>query len=42
MCIRDSIEIAGVGVLPVRNDLSAAELDIIRSGGLLNAVKEKM
>ena len=36
------IEIAGVGVLPVRNDLSAAELDIIRSGGLLNAVKEKM
>ena len=35
-------EIAGVGVLPVRNDLSAAELDIIRSGGLLNAVKEKM
>ena len=37
-----NIEIAGVGVLPVRNDLSAAELDIIRSGGLLNAVKEKM
>lgn len=36
-----NIEIAGVGVLPVRNDLSAAELDIIRSGGLLNAVKEK-
>ena len=35
-----NIEIAGVGVLPVRNDLSAAELDIIRSGGLLNAVKE--
>ena len=34
-----NIEIAGVGVLPVRNDLSAAELDIIRSGGLLNAVK---
>ena len=33
-----NIEIAGVGVLPVRNDLSAAELDIIRSGGLLNAV----
>ena len=31
-----NIEIAGVGVLPVRNDLSAAELDIIRSGGLLN------
>ena len=37
-----NIEIAGVGVLPVRNDLSAAELDIIRTGGLLNAVKEKM
>ena len=37
-----NIEIAGVGVLPVRNDLSAAELDVIRSGGLLNAVKEKM
>ena len=37
-----NIEIAGVGVLPVRNDLSAAELDIIRSGGPLNAVKEKM
>ena len=37
-----NIEIAGVGVLPVRNDLSAAELDIIRSGGLLNAVTEKM
>lgn len=37
-----NIEIAGVGVLTVRNDLSAAELDIIRSGGLLNAVKEKM
>lgn len=37
-----NIEIAGVGVLPVKNDLSAAELDIIRSGGLLNAVKEKM
>ena len=37
-----NIEIAGVGVLPVRNDLSAAELDIIRSGGLWNAVKEKM
>ena len=37
-----NIEIAGVGVLPVRNDLSAAELDIIRYGGLLNAVKEKM
>ena len=37
-----NIEIAGVGVLPVRNGLSAAELDIIRSGGLLNAVKEKM
>ena len=37
-----NIESAGVGVLPVRNDLSAAELDIIRSGGLLNAVKEKM
>ena len=37
-----NIEIAGVGVLPVRNDLSAAELDIIRSGGLLNAVKDKM
>ena len=37
-----NIEIAGVGVLPVRNDLSAAELDIIRSGGLLHAVKEKM
>ena len=37
-----NIEIAGVGVLPVRNDLSAAELDIIRSGGLLNAVNEKM
>ena len=37
-----NMEIAGVGVLPVRNDLSAAELDIIRSGGLLNAVKEKM
>ena len=37
-----NIEIAGVGVLPVRNDLSATELDIIRSGGLLNAVKEKM
>lgn len=37
-----NIEIAGVSVLPVRNDLSAAELDIIRSGGLLNAVKEKM
>ena len=37
-----NIEIAGVGVLPVRNDLSAAELDIIRSGGLLTAVKEKM
>ena len=37
-----NIEIAGVGVLPVRNDLSAAELDIIRSGGLLNAEKEKM
>ena len=37
-----NIEIAGVGVLPVRNDLSAAELDIIRSGGLLNSVKEKM
>lgn len=37
-----NIEIAGVGVLPVRNDLSAAELDIIRSGGLLNAVKEKI
>ena len=37
-----NIEIAGVGVLPVRNDLSAAELDISRSGGLLNAVKEKM
>lgn len=37
-----NIEIAGVGVLPVRNDLSAAELDIIRSGGLLNVVKEKM
>ena len=37
-----NIEIAGVGVLPVRNDLSAAELDILRSGGLLNAVKEKM
>ena len=37
-----NIEIAGVGVLPVRNDLSAAELDIIRSGGLLNAVKEKL
>ena len=37
-----NIEIAGVGVLPVRNDLSAAELDIIRSGGLFNAVKEKM
>ena len=37
-----NIEIVGVGVLPVRNDLSAAELDIIRSGGLLNAVKEKM
>ena len=37
-----NIEIAGVGVLPVRNDLSAAELDIIRSGGLLNALKEKM
>ena len=37
-----NIEIAGVGVLPVRNDLSAAELDIIRSGGQLNAVKEKM
>ena len=37
-----NIEIAGVGVLPVRNDLSAAELDIIRSGGLVNAVKEKM
>ena len=37
-----NIKIAGVGVLPVRNDLSAAELDIIRSGGLLNAVKEKM
>ena len=37
-----NIEIAGVGVLPVRNDLSAVELDIIRSGGLLNAVKEKM
>ena len=37
-----NIEIAGVGILPVRNDLSAAELDIIRSGGLLNAVKEKM
>ena len=37
-----NIEIAGVGVLPVRNELSAAELDIIRSGGLLNAVKEKM
>lgn len=37
-----NIEIAGVGVFPVRNDLSAAELDIIRSGGLLNAVKEKI
>ena len=37
-----NIEIAGVGVLPVRNDLSAAELDTIRSGGLLNAVKEKI
>lgn len=37
-----NIEIAGVGVLPVKNDLSAAELDIIRAGGLLNAVKEKM
>ena len=37
-----NIEIAGVGVLPVRNDLSAAELDIIRSGGLLDAVKGKM
>ena len=36
-----NIEIAGVGVLPAGNDLSAAELDIIRSGGLLNAVKEK-
>ena len=36
-----NIEIVGVGVLPVRNDLSAAELDIIRSGGLLYAVKEK-
>lgn len=33
-----NIEIAGVGVLPVRNDLSAAELDIIRSGGLLNEI----
>ena len=37
-----NIEIAGVGVLPVRNDLSAAELDIIRSGGLLNAVREEV
>ena len=37
-----NIEIAGVGVHPVTNDLAAAELDIIRSGGLLNAVKEKM
>ena len=37
-----NIEIAGVGVLPVRNDLSAAALAIIRSGGLLNAGKEKM
>ena len=37
-----NIEIAGKGVLPVRNDLSAAELDIIRAGGLLNAVKETM
>lgn len=37
-----NIEIAGVGVLPVKNDLSAAELDIVRAGGLLNAVKEKM
>ena len=37
-----NIEIAGVGVLPVRNDLSAAELDIIRSGGLLTALHEQM
>ena len=37
-----NIEIAGVGVLPVRNDVSAAERDIIRSGGLLSAGKEKM
>ena len=36
------VEIAGVGPVPVKNDLSAAELDIIRAGGLLNAVKEKM
>ncbi len=34
-----NIEIAGVGVLPVRNDLSAAEMDIFRSGGRLNALK---
>lgn len=37
-----NIEIAGAGVVPVKNDLSAAELDVIRAGGLLNAVKEKM
>ena len=37
-----NIEIAGVGVLSQRIGLSAGELDIIRSGGLLNAVKEKM
>ncbi len=36
------VEIAGVGPVPVKNDLSAAELDIIRAGGLLNAVKERM
>ena len=36
-----NIEIAGVGVLPVKNDLSAAELDIVRAGGLLNAVRRK-
>lgn len=33
------IAVAGVGTVPVRNDLSPAELDTIRAGGLLNAVR---
>ena len=37
-----NIEIAGVGVLPVRNDLGAAEVDNIGAGGVLTALKEKM
>lgn len=34
-----NIKVEGAGIIPASNDLSAAELAVIRAGGLLNAVR---